>query len=349
MPAPAGDARGRSPTVLRVSLLGPFSVSLGERTAGPWTRPVAKRLCGLVLVCPGRRVTRAAACQALFPNVAPPQAARGLSRALYMTHAALSSLGGSGRGLLQADRTHIWADPGALLEIDVELQEEKLRLALRTEPGMERDNQLVLALADEGTLLEDEPVAEWAIRPRERLEWDRQEARLALARDRARGKGRLQPEAVIKAWAGCLAHDPTSEEAASALMRVYGAQRRHALVEATYERCRSALGELGLCVSPAMNEVYAAAATVTNVPGQPEGPPSPSAVGHKEERRLVSVLFAEILRAGRPRRQVGPRGPAPGLGPGLGRGDRQSGGPWRDGHLCLGCRPRGGLRRSRGP
>ena len=169
-----------------------------------------------------------------------------------------------------------------------------MRLALRTEPGMERDNQLVLALADEGTLLEDEPVAEWAIRPRERLEWDRQEARLALARDRARGKGRLQPEAVIKAWAGCLAHDPTSEEAASALMRVYGAQRRHALVEATYERCRSALGELGLCVSPAMNEVYAAAATVTNVPGQPEGPPSPSAVGHKEERRLVSVLFAEM-------------------------------------------------------
>jgi hypothetical protein len=30
---------------------------------------------------------------------------------------------------------------------------------------MERDNQLVLALEDEGTLLEDEPVGEWAVRP----------------------------------------------------------------------------------------------------------------------------------------------------------------------------------------
>ena len=92
-------------------------------------------------------------------------------------------------------------------------------------------------------------MAEWAVRPRERLEWDRQEARLALARDRARGKGRSQPEAVIEAWASCLAHEPTSEEAASALIGVYGAQRRHALVDATYDRCRSALEELGLRIS----------------------------------------------------------------------------------------------------
>jgi hypothetical protein len=52
-----------------------------------------------------------------------------------------------------------------------------------------RDDQLVQALAHEGDLLDDEPVAEWAIRPRERLEWARQEARLTLARDRARGLG----------------------------------------------------------------------------------------------------------------------------------------------------------------
>jgi hypothetical protein len=82
-----------------------------------------------------------------------------------------------------------------------------MRAALRAEPGLERDNQLVLALEDDGTLLEDEPVGEWAVRSRERLEWARQEGRLALARDRTQGFGRSQPPAVVQAWEVCLSHD----------------------------------------------------------------------------------------------------------------------------------------------
>ena len=80
---------------------------------------------------------------------------------------------------------------------------------------------LSMALAEDGVLLEDEPYADWALRPREALELLRQRARLELARDRTRGQGRSGPEAVIEAWEACLAHDPASEEAASSLMRVY--------------------------------------------------------------------------------------------------------------------------------
>ena len=249
MPAPAGDAKRPGVVALRARLLGPFFITVGDKKVGPWARPPAKRLLELLLISPGRRTGRGAACEALFPYLGPAAAARELSKALSMARGALSPLGEEAAGLIQADRAHIWADPATPLEVDLELLEESLRSALRTEPGLERDSQLVLALAEEGTLLEDEPVAEWAVRPRERLEWARQEARLALARDRTRGKGRSEPEAVIEAWAGSLAHDPTSEEAASALTRVYGAQRRHALVEATYERCRTALEELGLHIS----------------------------------------------------------------------------------------------------
>ncbi len=54
-----------------------------------------------------------------------------------------------------------------------------------------------MALAEDGALLEDEPYADWALRPREALELVRQRARLELARDRARGQGRSTPEAVI--------------------------------------------------------------------------------------------------------------------------------------------------------
>ena len=269
----------------------------GPRPSGVGPPP-AKRLLELLFISPGRRTGREEACEALFPHLGPAAAARELSKALSMARAALAPLGKEAAGLIRSDRAHIWADPGTPLEVDWEAQEERLRSALKTEPGMERDNQLVVGLADVGALLEDEPVAEWAVRPRERLEWDRLEARLALARDRSRGKGRSRPEAIIEAWAGCLAHDPTCEEAASALMGVYGAQRRHALVEATYDRCRSALEELGLRISPALKEVYAGATASADILRRPEDPVPRSAVLNKEERRLVSVLFAELSGPG---------------------------------------------------
>jgi hypothetical protein len=46
--------------------------------------------------------------------------------------------------------------------------------------------------------LEDEPFAEWTLRQRDQLEWARQEARLALARDRARGLGGATPDGVVQ-------------------------------------------------------------------------------------------------------------------------------------------------------
>jgi hypothetical protein len=80
-----------------------------------------------------------------------------------------------------------------VVEIDLEAHEEALKAALAMDPGQGRDELLVTALADEEDLVADEPYAEWALRPRERLEALRQEARLALARDRARGAGHSRP------------------------------------------------------------------------------------------------------------------------------------------------------------
>ena len=121
--------------------------------------------------------------------------------------------------LLAADLSHIWASPDA--EVDVDEHEQALRAALSMEPGHERDARLAAALAEEGELLADEPYADWALRPRERLATLRQEARLALARDRAKGAGDSRPEAVLAAWEACFEHDPASEEAAGALVGAY--------------------------------------------------------------------------------------------------------------------------------
>src|SRR3984893_1258654 len=288
--------RDNGGVAVRVRLLGPFSVVSGGRAAGPWPRPSARRLCQLVLVSPGRRVSRDLACDELFPDLDPRAAARSVSKALSMARAALAGLDGHGEpgepgeraaSLLEADLTNIWASPA--VEVDAALHEQALRAALALGPGHERDDLLVAALADDGERLADEPYADWALRPRERLETLRQEARLALARDRAKGAGRA--EAALAAWAACAEHDPASEEAAAALIRGYFAAGQRELAVRAYERCHAALGELGLGLSPWLEEVHAPAAYEAAPPPRTQAPP-------REELRTVSVLAAEVAVAG---------------------------------------------------
>jgi len=283
---------------VRVRLLGPFSVTSGGREAGPWPRPTARRLCQLVLVSPGRRISRDLACEELFPGQDPRSAARSVSKALSMARAALAVLGPAADGLLAADLTHIWAAPDA--EVDAEETERALRAALAMEPGQGRDTRLAAALSGQGELLADEPYADWALAPRERLESLRQEARLALARDRSRGAGQARPEAVLAAWAACFERDPASEEAAGALVQAYFAAGHRDLAARAYERCRAALGELGVGISPWLEEVYATAAfeAVPSRSMSSQSGVSGPAAAPREELRTVSVLSAEVVPAG---------------------------------------------------
>src|ERR1700722_20191212 len=60
--APVGQA-------VQVTLLGPFSIAARGRVVSEWPRPSARRLCELVLVSPGRRVSRDLACEELFSSI----------------------------------------------------------------------------------------------------------------------------------------------------------------------------------------------------------------------------------------------------------------------------------------
>ncbi len=288
------DAEGLGAARVRVTLLSRFAIRLDERSAGPWYRPSAKRVCELVIVSPGRRIGREVARELLFANRAPPASANALSTALSLARDALSPLGDVAAGLLRADRAHIWVSEDVPLNIDLVTHEEALRSALSMEPGGPRDVALSMALAEDGVLLEDEPYADWALRPREALELLRQRARLTLARDRTGGRGRSQAEAVVEAWEACMAHDLASEEAASSLVRIYSAQGQRQQASSTYERCRTALEDLGLRPSPALEESQRAIRETTPRPARA----SVSAVVQgrlsMEEQRLVSVLFAEL-------------------------------------------------------
>ncbi len=294
--APAGQT-------VRARLLGEFAITAGDRATGSWPRPTARRLCALLLVSPGRRVTRDLACEELFPRLPPKTAARSLSKALSMARAALAELGEPGTMLLGADLTHLWISQE--IAVDADAQADALRAGLALSPGRQRDDALAAALADDGELLPDEPYADWADGPRDRLNSLRQEGRLALARDRAKGAGRSGPDDVTAAWLACLDHDPACEEAAGALIRGYLAQGRPERAARVFERCRAALEDLGLRISPALERIYAsvaeARAPVPEVPLVPSASPNPAPVvppsqakTPREERRPLTVLFAEV-------------------------------------------------------
>jgi DNA-binding SARP family transcriptional activator len=102
--------RARGPLggqTVEVRLLGPFSVVCGGRAAGPWPRPSAQRLCELVLVSTGRRVSRDLACEELFPGLDPRAAARSVSKALSMARGTLAELGRPAATLAAADLSHM--------------------------------------------------------------------------------------------------------------------------------------------------------------------------------------------------------------------------------------------------
>ena len=307
--ASAGQAQPASQAVL-VRLLGEFAISAGDRTAGPWPRPSARRLCALLLVSPGRRVTRDLACEELFPRLEPRAAARSVSKSLSMARAALAELGEPGAALLGADLTHLWFSPE--IEVYADTQADALRAGLAMPPGRGRDDTLVDGLAADGELLQDEPYADWADRARDSLNTLRQEARLVLARDRSKGAGRSGSADVTAAWLACLDHDPACEEAAGALIRGYLAQGRPEQAARVFERCRAALEQLGLRISPSLERIYASATAArapapasqvlaaSPVPSSPAplaaaGPVAPGKrSAAREERRPVTVLFAEV-------------------------------------------------------
>jgi class 3 adenylate cyclase/DNA-binding SARP family transcriptional activator len=316
VPQPVLEPVQQPVRAVRARLLGGFAITAGARVAEPWPRPSARRLCALLLVSPGRRVTRDLACEELFPRLEPRAAARSLSKALSMARAALAELGDPGAALLSADLTHLWLS--AEIAVDADSQAAALRAGLAMPPGQDRDDALVAALADDGELLPDEPYDDWADRARDQLNSLRQEARLALARDRAKGTGRSGPRDVTAAWLDCLDHDPACEEAAGALIRGYLAQGRPEQAARVFERCRAALEDLGLRISPSLERIYSSAmadrAPVAQAPSAPPSPTQPStaqpstappgplspagpavpARAPREERRPLTVLFAEV-------------------------------------------------------
>ena len=223
---------------VRIGLLGPFRVELPHgRVVERWTRPPARRLVAVLALTPGRRLSRDALAEQLFPGLAATPASRALAKALSMARATLERP--SGRAVFSVDRVTIGL-VGDDLVVDLDELEAALRAGLE-HPAEAQIRLLVPLVADRRVLLEDDPYEDWAIAARERLEALRAEARVGLAR--ALDSTGAPPADRCLRWRAVTDEDPADEAAWVALIRAeLDAGRADRALRASYQ-ARAALRE----------------------------------------------------------------------------------------------------------
>lgn len=200
-----------------------------------WGRPTGRRLLCLVLLSPGRVVTREAAMAALFPQ-AGDRAANALAKAVHWCRQAL---GEPWQGQLVSAAGEIgWSGP-VLLDADPVLRLARHQgdvLTAEELRGLAQDERQLLPGWDE----------EWVEPFREELRLGRQRAGALLGRS-LEDSGPEGLEAAIGIWRRLVDADEVVEEHHTGLVRSLIAAGRADDARAAYVRCRRVLWtELGV-------------------------------------------------------------------------------------------------------
>lgn len=237
--------------LIRVYLFGSLEAARGDRLLRPEAWPRRKAAALLARLAYERRLHKEQAIDFLWPESSLQAGANNLYRTLHALRQTLdTSLGPKtagatfsfNDGVLRLDES-VWVDVAVF---------ERLSSPLPGEPIQQQISRLEEALAYyRGNFLADEPYAEWALAPRERLIRQQRDLRLALAAHYAAGNRYAQAAALLHPL---LSRDPADEQVHRALMRLYAlmGQRSEALRQ--YQLCAEALAaELG--VEPAAETV----------------------------------------------------------------------------------------------
>jgi DNA-binding SARP family transcriptional activator len=123
---------GGGPEVIRIRLLGGFSVSVGSRTIQQMERRLRKAaaLVKLLALAPDHRLHREQAMDLLWPNSGKSAASNNLRRVVHSARRALDPSGGS-HYLVSEDGSLVLC-PGNELWVDVEAFEEAATTARRS-------------------------------------------------------------------------------------------------------------------------------------------------------------------------------------------------------------------------
>jgi DNA-binding SARP family transcriptional activator len=272
---------------LRIRVLGGFRAEIGGRpvAAEAWRRSGAAALVKLLAVTPGHRMHRDELIDVLWPELDQAAGGRRLTKALHFARRAL----GAEHVRLRDDLLSLGADE---LWVDVEAFEAAAR---------QGETERALALYT-GELLPENRFDGWAELRRAQARADAVRLLLDQGVERA---GRGDNRGAFASFEHLLTIDPLHEEAHAHLMRLAVRDgQRHVAVRWYGRLVEHLREEMGVAPNADLQRLYAdivsgppAAGPPAESPAGEEVAPAEPAAAVSEERKLVTVLAADLRGA----------------------------------------------------
>ncbi|HUG13714.1 MAG TPA: BTAD domain-containing putative transcriptional regulator, partial [Thermomicrobiales bacterium] len=251
------DADPELPTI---TLLGGFSIAVGTRAidAPSWRLRKAGHILKLLALMPRRQLPREQVIEVLWPNLDGDAAANNLRVTLHFARKLLEAADGFGPGVVQWRGDQLVLFPDRKVRVDVDQFDIAADVALRSLDPLAIE--LALGLYG-GELLPEDRFEDWVIERRESLASTHLALLHSLARVREE-RGELAE--AIESLRQALQHDPISEPASAALMRLYARSNRRAQALRQYQQLREALQrELDVEPEPDTTRLYESILTGT--------------------------------------------------------------------------------------
>jgi predicted ATPase/DNA-binding SARP family transcriptional activator len=247
--------------MLRIKLLGAFTVWVDAVQVQHWPRRDARQLLKLLAVQVGHRIAKHQAMEALWPNsTAGQDLDHKLKNAVYALRRALEPQRGQREAshYIQSDTGTISLGPAHNIHIDSDEFERLLDIGLINEEAIPELEQA--AALYQGPLLPEDELEPWAQLPRTHLE-QRQTAALRTIAHRQYKQG--NHERAIATLQRLVRMTPVDEEAHRQLIELFTHCGRPWDAKRQYAACKTALAlELGLPPSPQTRDAFLAAIQV---------------------------------------------------------------------------------------
>ena len=235
-------SKGAPESVVRVRMLGGFSVSVGSRILedGVWRLRKAANLVKILALSAGHRMHRGRVMDVLWPDLGDQAASNNLRGVIHAARRTLEPDPSAASRYLTLLDDQVALCPEDQLWVDVEAFEEAARTARRSQDPAAYRTAIELYA---GELLPEDRYEEWAEEHRRRLRETHLWLLLKLARLH---EERADYESAAEALRRVIAEEPTREEAHASLMRLYALSGSRAEALARYGQLEEVLArELG--------------------------------------------------------------------------------------------------------
>jgi predicted ATPase/DNA-binding SARP family transcriptional activator/DNA-binding CsgD family transcriptional regulator len=290
------------PETLRITLLGTFRVTVADRPIpdSAWRQRKATALIKLLALAPGQVLHREQLLDLLWPELPPAAAAHNLRYALHMARNILEGPPAHLPRALHLIEDRLVLRPEGALAIDAAAFNDAATIAQR---GDDPATYAAAIALYHGELLPADRYEDWASLHRETL---RERYLALLRRYAALSNERGDTANAIGAYETLVQHEPTDEDAHTALMRLYAANGQRVRALRQYGRLRNSLQhDLGIEPEAASQRLYTAllaggratpddADSMASHPDPAHNLPAPttSFIGREQERASLGRLIA---------------------------------------------------------